>query len=216
MAFSVWANKTPSDVFFVSEQIVFEVQHLRTKMGIEGTSRIPEVQVHKTPLHVYAKSLEVLDKLAKIQYSNGALNQPVNNIPLIKITPSNVFKQVELILDQIHSIQSSKKTGSTIKKAQFVDGKTPSNVYENLWKASFMLDALVKEITPTDVYNNMQKASDELVFVTSQLKLTPILNMPKTDVRTKPSQVLLQGYLNLHGSTLTYCSTLVKRPVVNA
>jgi len=192
------ANKTPSDVFQVTQQIVLEVQHLRSQSGATDTPRIPDVQVYKTPLHVFAKSLEVLSKVASIQQENGLSSLPEKNIPLKKITLSDVFQQAEIILQQIRTIQRAQNIGAAQDVAPLIGGKTPSNVYENLWKISFMLDALVQRITPTDVYNNAQKANAEIRDVAVHLNVNVSSQLPETDTKTKPSQVLLQGYINLH------------------
>ncbi len=188
------ANKTPSDVFLVTEQIVLEVQHLRNKLGTTGTPRIPDVQVYKTPLHVYGKSLEVLKKLASI--NNDAIF--TQTIPLRKITLGDVFGQAELILKQVHKIQQQKSIGQAGVDAIYVDGKSPSNVYENLWKVSFMLDFLAKKITPTDVYYHVLEASVQIKDMAQQISVSTTSNLPKTDAEITPDQVLLQGYLNVH------------------
>jgi len=156
------------------------------------------VQVYKTPLHVFAKSLDVLSKLSKLSQESGLDEIPAQSIPLKNITPSEVFVQVEKILEHVRHIQTAKKIGSSDQTIKFVSGLTPSNVYENLWKISFMLDSLVKKTTPTDVYNMLLKASANIVDVARQTNVSVNTALAKTDDRTKPSQVLLQGYLNLH------------------
>lgn len=195
---SLLANKTPSNVYQLTEQIVLETEYIRNKLGITDSSRTPDVQLYKTPLYVFAKSLEILEKISWIQKDSGIASLPPKRIPLKKITPSDVYQQAEIILKEIAKIQDVKNIGSSGTEADYVDGKTPSNVYENLLKVSYMLDALIKKISPTDVFNSMQKANLEIKDLAQQLRVPMSNKVPKTDPRTTPSQVLLQGYLNLH------------------
>ncbi len=193
-----WGNKTPSDVYQVTEQIVLEVQVLREHLEASDTPRIPDLQTYKTPIHVFSKSLEVLKKIAVIQQSNGLKSLPEQQIPTKKITSSDVYVQAELVLQQVLNIQAAKNISGSGVAAQLVSEKSSSHAYENLWKASFMLDELAKKIKVTDVYNNMQEAAARINIIAKHLKINVSSERPKADKRTKSTQVLLQSYINLH------------------
>ena len=62
---------TPSDVYQQAEWAIAEINNIRLHMKVTDIPRVPGVQVNKKPLHVYAKSLEVLEKIARIQQDVG-------------------------------------------------------------------------------------------------------------------------------------------------
>ncbi|RDH81460.1 MAG: hypothetical protein DIZ80_15370 [endosymbiont of Galathealinum brachiosum] len=201
VASTVKAEITPSDVYERSEQVVLEIQHLRNELNVQHSPRVPGVQNNKKPLHVYAKSLEILEKIHDAEVSMGLAAVKVEPIPLKVITPEDVFQQAELILEELRKIQNSKNVGQSEEVAQLVLGKTPSDVYQNFWKASFMLDGLAPKISPDDVYQRSVLILKNLELLANKHSISLETEVNTNPDETTPYQVNLQAYLNLHKFT---------------
>ncbi|MBE9563384.1 MAG: hypothetical protein IMF12_11045, partial [Proteobacteria bacterium] len=75
-------EKTPSHVYQVTENIVSEIGILREAIGVDDEPNEPEAQRGKTPIHVYGKGLELLEKISKAQRKLGMTPAEVGEIPL--------------------------------------------------------------------------------------------------------------------------------------
>ncbi len=73
---------TPSRVFRHTLEVVNSIHALRRPAGVTAAPRKPGVQAHKLPIHVYAKCLEVLEKVARYQVALGLAAARVGQIPI--------------------------------------------------------------------------------------------------------------------------------------
>lgn len=199
---AAYAAQSPSHVFQQTEQMILEINHLRNRLNINSKARTPHIQNHKLPIHAYAKSIEVIEKIARIEKKYGMRVVKVEGMPLKKVTPDEVYRQTEIILEELANIQSAKNTGSSEQIAEYKDSKTPSDVYENLWKVSFLLDGLSDKIKPNDVYLNLSKVVSDIGIVAKNQRVELKTKLPTTDPKTKPTQVNLEAYINLHKISL--------------
>lgn len=192
-------NKTPSHVYQESERLLREVILLRESKGISGMPRDPGVQYNKLPLHAYSKALEVLDKINVLQQTNDLSGFVVPRTPLRKITPGDVFSMVNRLRQEIAPIKKAMGVSRSIAEPAFVPGKIPSDVYQNLWVASFALDGLIPALTPSHVYRNGQYMLQELSMISRSLnKSIPGEPAPITARKVTPADVLVESFKNLY------------------
>ena len=190
---------TPSHVFQKAQQIVEEIGTIREAANITTTAREPGVQTNKRPLHVYSKSLEVIEKIGR--YQNIIELERVKNrhIPLRKVTPNEVYEQAESILSELSRIQKAQGIDNSPKTVAFVAGKGPSDVYEIMWKASYLLDALAGQTSPNDVFRNAKYILEELDLIADNLGVDnkKRSTVQRTESKT-PKDVNLEAFKTLH------------------
>lgn len=194
--------RTPSHVYQQTENIVAEIELLRRAMNITAAPRSPGVQVKKMPLHVYAKSLEVLEKIARLERDLGMEVVEVPQIPLKKIAPSDVFGATQNILAELRRLKTQKGIGEEITRARLVQGKTPSDVYENMWRASYMLDGLAGQIDPNYVFRNAQYVLSELRLIASEVDIALEQIAPAPLAGKGPKDVNIEAFKDLHKTVL--------------
>lgn len=186
-------NATPSDVFRASEDLLAEIRILREELGADDYPAEAEAQDDRAPPHVYAKSLEVMGKVSRVQRRLGMPVGKVGQIPVKVIEPGDVLASVSTLLVQLREIKSQMVIAREIDPAPLVAGKTPSMVYKNLADASFLLDGLVgRPLNPNDVYLNTMRLLDDLALIAAELRAPVQEEAPAVDGRKTPKDVAQQ------------------------
>ena len=184
---------TPSHVYQATLDLVAEIEILREAMGILDYPAEAEPQEDRSPIHVYAKSLEVMEKLSRAQRRLGMLPVKVGQIPVKVVVPKDVFASVETLILELRRMKAQLVIEDEIDPAPFVGGKTPSLVYKNLGDASFLLDGLVgRPISPSDVFTQVMYIHDEMELVAAKLKVALELEPPVVEGRKRPKDVAQQ------------------------
>jgi len=196
------AAVTPSDVYRKVSMINAEIQLIRNELGVKKEIREPVLQIHKMPVHVYIKSIELFNKISKLQKKHGIASSAPPEVPIQTITPENVISVINRIYDEVVRIKKHLGINQSIKNIALYSGRTPSNVYENIWQASYLIDGMIKAINPTEVFENTLRVQSELNLIANHLKveLPNVLGEPQSG--KTPKQVHLQGYINLHKFSL--------------
>ena len=190
---------TPSHVYFVSEEIVREIRILREAVGADDYPVDPEPQTLKRPAQVYGKGVELMYKVSYAQTKFGLPPATYETIPPKNITPSDVHELATRILAEVRQIKTYLAVPTPIEEVEFVDGKVPSNVYENLWRASYLMDYLSGAIKPTDVFRYSEQMIAEINILATAYKINLAdLNVPDIKEGIRPKDVAAQGVQNLH------------------
>ena len=162
-------------------------------MGISDYPNEAEPQEGRSPVHVYAKTLEVMRKVSRVQSKFGITPSEVGQIPVKAIIPRDVFGNVQAIIGELRRVKSQLVIEDEIQPAPLVGGKTPSFVYKNLGDASFLLDGLVgRPLTPNDVYGNVLRIHDEMELIAAKLGADLELDPPSVNGRKRPMEVAQQ------------------------
>ena len=184
---------TPSHVYQAVQDLISEIHLLRDAMGVVDFPPEAEPQEDRAPVHVYAKSIEVREKIARSQRRLGMTPGKVGQIPVREIQPKDVLGSVQAAVREIHRTKDQLVIEDQITPTTFEGGKTPSVVYKALGDASFLLDGLVgRAISPSDVYTRVQHIHDELELIAAKLKVTLDLKQPAVDGRKRPQDVAQQ------------------------
>lgn len=169
-------TKTPADVYQITQHILDELSRYRALRGIHTIPRQPSQVSGLQPKHVYQKTLEGLEKInilrKQVQMKVIALPQ----YPLRKITPTEVFDLAIRLNMELQQIYERAK----LKDATFIEfinnrsapnSKTPSDVYSNMWRISYLLDTVIgtEGYTPNDVYRETMIASSEIKLIAQHL-----------------------------------------------
>ena len=184
---------TPSHVYQATQNLIAEIQVLRDAMGIMDYPPEAEPQEDRAPVHVYAKSLEVMKKISRAQRRLGMRPGRVGQIPVKEIVPGDVLGSVETLIRELHRTKAQLVIEDEINPTPFEGGKTPSAVYKALGDASFLLDGLVgRPIAPTDVFANVVHIQGEMELIAAKLKAELELNPPVVEGRKRPQDVAQQ------------------------
>ena len=184
---------TPSHVFQATQDLIAEIEILRETRSLSDYYNEAEPQEGRAPVHVYAKTLEVMRKVARIQRKFGMTPVEVGQIPVKAIVPEDVLGRVQAITEELRKLKSHLVIKDEIQPAPFVGGKTPSFVYKNLGDASFLLDGLVgRPLTPNDAYGNMLRIHDEMELIALKFGAVLELDPPAVNGRKRPKEIAQQ------------------------
>ena len=184
---------TPSHVYQATSDLISEIEILREAMGVTVYPVEAELQEDRAPVHVYSKSLEVMEKIAAAQRRLGIEPARVGQIPVKDIKPGDVFKSVQNSLAEVRRMKEQLVIEDEIRPAPLDGGKTPTFVYQHLGDASFLLDGLVGHPTdPNDVYNHVIYLHDEMELIAAKLKVALELTPPVVDQRKRMKEVAQQ------------------------
>ena len=188
-------KKTSNEVFGLSEDIIKKLTTIASYKGININIEQPKYIYELKPKHVYQKSIEAIEKAIKFKTKEGFFKSNIPDQPFRTITPSEVYEQVErldftvtLILQQNYN-KNIKHYKYMFEKHKY-SGKTPSDVYNNLWLISKILDQLIgTSYTPNETFilaKNISRSIDTINkhFQIKQSKY-PIENITKNSKSPK-------------------------------
>ncbi|MCG8426387.1 MAG: hypothetical protein MI754_03410 [Chromatiales bacterium] len=189
---------TPSHVYQASQQLINDIKLIREHSNVTTSAKVPGLQTHKLPLHAYTKSLEVRAKVGRLQKKHNLPAITAAEIPLKKLTPGDVLESIEVLLAETDKIKQALNINQLAPSVPFEPGKTSSNVYENLWAASYLLDDLVGPINPNLVFRNVQYALNEVAIIANKLNIALPDKPPARQSDIKPKHPNIAGFKNLY------------------
>ncbi|HIG30365.1 MAG TPA: hypothetical protein EYQ50_22225 [Verrucomicrobiales bacterium] len=189
---------TASHSYQISEDIIAEIKLLRQASGATGVPREPGVQVKKVPFHVYAKYLEIMEKIRRTRDRMNLSEIQALSMPTKAILPKDIQDMGQRILHELREIKTELKVTATIAPAPLPEGKSPSNVYENLGRASYLLDGIAGETDPNDVFRNVRYVLRELTLIANQTNIPLNIEPPLMQPGKRPHDVTLEGFKNLY------------------
>ena len=184
---------TPSEVSRAVQDLIAEISILRDELGVFDYPPQAELQEERTPVHVYAKTLEVLSKVIRTQRRFGVPEAQSRRIPFKEVNSGDVLANVEYITDEVRKIKTQMVIEREIELAVLVGGMSPSFVYKNLADASFLLDGLRgRPLTPDDVFRNCTSILDEMELIATRLGVSLDLELPEVAEEKRPKEVAQQ------------------------
>ncbi len=189
---------TPSRVFRQTLKVVDAIHALRAAEGVTAAPREPGVQVHKLPIHVYAKCLEVLEKVARYQATLGLAPPKLGQIPIRSVLPAEVLGCAKDVHHELDRARAAMGLAQAETNPPLVTDKVPSDVYESMWRASFLLDGLVGRLSPSFVFRNTRYILSELNLVATALGVELTGDAPEPQLNREPIDVNLLGFMNLY------------------
>ena len=120
-----------------------EIEILRRAMDVAGV--VPEVERREgvAPVHVRVKTLEVLEKTARVQRRLGMIAVETGPSLASGFGPEALYRAVRDVVSELRRVKRQLVVEEAIEPASIGGAKTPSVLYEDLARASFLLDALV-------------------------------------------------------------------------
>ena len=184
---------TPSHVFQATQNLLSEIYILREAMGIADFPPESEPLADLRSVHVYAKSLEVMEKIARAQRRLGMAPANVESIPLKTIRSEDVLRSVEMSIGEIQRIKDELVIDDRITPSDLEGAKTSSHAYKALGDVSFLLNGLVgRRISPHDVYERIRKVDEDLALIAVRLGATLDTKLPAVEGRKQAKEVAQQ------------------------
>ena len=199
-------NKTPNEVYSLSEDILLKLNEISRYKGINIDISKPPYIHNLKPKHVYQKSIEAIEKVIKFKSKEGFYKSNIPDQPFRKITPSEVYEQVER-LNSIITLILKKNYNKEVKEYKYIfkqkkySNKTPSDVYNNLWLISKILDQLVgTSYTPNETYILASNIERNIDTINKYFKLKN-KNIPKIEIaNNKSPKEVFDESLNLYNT----------------
>ena len=186
-------NITPSHVYQITSDLISEIDILRDAMGVTIYPVEAEPAEDRAPIHTYAKSLEVLEKISAAQKRMGMRPAKIAQIPVKEIAAKDVYKSVQNCIAEVRRMKEQLVIEEAIRPAPLDGGMTASAVYEHLGDASYLLDGLVGHPTdPNDVHTHMVYLHDEMELIAAKLKVALELDPPPVNGRKRMKEVAQQ------------------------
>ena len=182
-----------SHVYQATRDMIAEIEILRKATGVVDAPRELALRNDQAPVYAYAKSLEVMEKTARAQKRLGMIPVEIGNIPVKRITPEDLHRRVQAIIEQLRRIKRQLVVRDRIRPVPLAGGKTPSLVYKNLGDASYLLDGLVGRLpTPNDVHVHVLHIQGELKPIAARLKASLDSGPPSVEGDKEPKEVAQQ------------------------
>ena len=151
-------KKTPNEVYALTDNILRKLSKIAQYKGINLNVKQPPYIYGLSPRHVYQKGIESIEKAIKFKIAEGFYKSDIPAQPFKKVTPDEVYELVDR-LDTTITLILQKNYDKSIRQYKYdfsklhFNNKTPSDVYNNLWKISNSLDRLLgSEYTPNETY----------------------------------------------------------------
>jgi len=193
--------KTPNDVYALSEYILEKIKYVKIQKGIKVKAKTTSYLYGLKPIHVYEKGIENLEKIAKLKKLEGFKISQTPASATSKITPSEVYELILRLDDELGLIYGDLFVGKEVLNSyrellskKHYKKKTPSDAYDNLWKISYELDAILnEEYTPNETYLLAKKIERNVIGM-EQYFLGKVLKQDRHKFQSKrPEDVFLKS-----------------------
>lgn len=188
-------------------QVFAGVEYANTLMKkILSTSEVGKISLPRSrekfakPMHVYELHTSAIAELYRYAVDNDRNPPPLAISTPIDYTPTDVYYLTQLVINNLEEIYTD--GGGVIDFQMRVhSGKTPANVYQELFELYYRLNLLngKKKVTPTEVYAQIFRAKEDLQYT--------LLTMSKRldNEQEKEKRLLITAIYGMHsdGSTMT-------------
>ncbi|MCP5367392.1 MAG: hypothetical protein H6907_13835 [Hyphomicrobiales bacterium] len=187
---------TPSLVFQLTEDLngVLAALH-RANLTRPATDAAAPRLAPRRPRHVYQKAREVFFKVQKLRFLNGLDQVALPPPPGRDILPKDVFGLVRAASESLRALLPVFDVRALPASASFVAGKTPTDVYANLHRASLALDGLgIPRVAPNDVMRIALTIVDDLKLILAEKGISPqAAPAAAPPARKEPGDVYAKG-----------------------
>lgn len=167
--------KTANHVYSLTEHILKELRQYRRIRGIKSNPEKALLIRGIQPQHVYSKILEIIEKINLIRQNQnmGAITEPY--YPLHKLTLTEVFNETLRIDEEMNIIYAQADMDSqiwiTAMDVKEYDDKTPSDVFFNMQRLSFLLDTILgtDAFTPQKLYREVKLIKEEILILAGHI-----------------------------------------------
>jgi hypothetical protein len=187
---------TPSDVYQVVEDVNGELALFHEANGSKPKKdkKAPAL-TNRRPRHVIQKAREVLLKVQALRKLNGLPENSVPAFPVREVKPADVKKIVEHVRTDVRELRGKFNVTKPSPASAKPSGKTPTDVYQNLTRASLQMDGLgIPRIVPNDVYRLAMTIIGDLELIRAKRGISGKVAMQTGAKSKKPKHVFHHGF----------------------
>jgi len=204
-----------SDVYHKVAIVIAELDALKMHYAPDTKTRVPGIQVGKTPVHAYTKGLELLEKIQRFQQQNKLPTLEIPKLPSKRVKSKNVLVIVDLAEQEIAKIvQSLNLTVAQVTAAK--SSKTASDVYQKIWRASYLMDAMVEPVKASAVLRNALMIEQGLIVIAERMNKPMQLPAVQSFIDKTPQDVTIQLFKLLYKLALIERKLKLKPLVIPA
>lgn len=191
-------NKNPSHLYALTQHIIEELLEYRRQRGIQTMPRKIPKQTNLKTLNVYQKTLHVMEKVSQIREQEGLGKLALPRGYLRQITMTETYDLIIRLDDELKILYERigmPKQFMELRHAQYYSEKNISDVFQQMWTISYLLDAVMgtEGYTPTDVFKLTQQVVDDLTIIgLATGRMINNLTLPPLIHGTQPTDVLNQ------------------------
>lgn len=194
---TAYGAATPDDVFIEALILERQIDLLRESSNNTIEIKKPLPQKGKSSVHVFAKSIEVREKIAAVQKLYGLETIDLKGIPSTEIGSADVLESVLALRNALSTILKSQNLIEPIGRSSIVSGMTPNEVYEKLWFISNSLDTFIGPIQPSSVFVSVTHALIEAKNIAQKLDVEVPVPLHIRE-GALPMDVNIEGFRNLY------------------
>ena len=187
------SDVTPNQVHQATVNLIAEIRILRKATGVVDEPRdagFPEV---RTPIDSYVKSLELMEKTARIQRRLGMVPFHIGGIPDMTITWNDIHRNVRTTIEELRRVKRQLVVAGEIEPGPSVDGPKLLHLQRNLGVASLLLDGLVgRPVMSNDVHGRLLQVHDEMASIAASLGAAIQSEPPIVDESREPKDIAQQ------------------------
>jgi hypothetical protein len=123
---------------------------------------------------------------------------PTPDFEAKKFTPGDVLDSLDVIVVELRRYKDEIGAEDEITPTPLVANKTPSDVYENIWRASYLLDGVAGHLDPNTVFRNVVAVQAEVGLIAAKLGVRIRSTALKPKPGKTPTDVNIEGFKNFH------------------
>ena len=187
-------DKNSNDMYSLSEFILKKILMFKDLKGISIKPKNVELLSDLKPIHVYEKVVENLEKINRIKSKYSMLGSYIPSSFSRNTSQNQIFDLILMIDNELNillkkeGLNNIKSWSLKLNKTSYKN-KTPSDVYNNLWKISNLFDTILGiQYTPNETYILAKKIEQQIDIISLSLtqKLKTTINNEKNK---QPSDV---------------------------
>lgn len=190
---------TPSHIFQEGEAINAQLNafHVANASKADDDPEISAIS-GRLPRHVFQKAREIVLKVQVLRGLKGLPEQPLPTVEVREITPADTKKLLDLAVSGLQDLRPAFGSPPVPASVALVEGKTPTEAYQALARASLSIDGLgLPPATPNEVYRIALTLVSDLEKVRAHRGITAAVPLPAMAPGKKPADIYEAGYLLL-------------------
>ncbi len=187
---------TPADIFQLSETINAQLDAFHAADASKPEEDAEALAVSdRLPRHVFQKAREVLLKVQELRVLKGLPEQAIPTVEVREVQPADTRKLLDQIVIGLQELRPAFGNPPAPAPVPLVEGKTPTDAYRSLVRASLSLDGLgLPPATPNEVYRVALTIVSDLDKIRAARGVTTPVALPGMVPGKKPVDVYEAGY----------------------
>ena len=172
-----------------------EIELLRHALGVSDLPRAFELRRGVLPIHAYVKSIEVMEKVARLQERFNLTPIEAGRMPVGSVGPADAYHNVDAAIEGVRKMKGQLVIEREIRPARPSGAKSAAFVYKQLGDVSSLLDGLVgRTISAEDIHARISMIHRHMLAIAASfgvvLEVAPLETGRNRQMREVAQQVL--------------------------